>query len=100
MNVENRVRAPESTKTDWLVAQWLEQEPYTFKAISSNLILPTIKRMRLGVNGNISIFLLFLRGKHKMAVFSSNLKVALPGLGFIGLLGYEGYDFTLIHFVS
>jgi len=56
--------------------------------------------MRLGVNGNISIFLLFLRGKHKMAVFSSNLKVALSELGFIGLLGYEGYDFTLIHFVS
>jgi len=46
--------------------------------------------MRLGVNGNISIFLPFLGGKHKMAVFSSNLKVALPGLGFIGLLGYEG----------
>ena len=77
-------------KTDWLVAQWLEQEPYTFKAISSNLIWPTTKRMRLGVNGNISIFLPFLGDEHKMAVFSSNLKVALPGLGFIGLLGYEG----------
>ena len=32
--------------------------------------------MRLGVKGNMSIFLLFLRGKHKMVVFSSNLKVA------------------------